>query len=103
MYDWTVPVTPKTEPAQIQAMQDRLVEWGWLEDLMKNPEAYKPGELDEATLQAVTAFQTYYNTTVQDVLLPIDPEKIEIAPDTLALLMVENPKPEQMILNPEMQ
>ena len=98
VYDWTQPVDATTDPAQIKALQDRLVEWGWLSAL---PESYTEGELDEQTLDAVTRFQDYYNANVQDVLPPIDAEQPAIAPETLALLMTGTP--DVTYINPEMQ
>ena len=74
-----MPVTVDSDPTIIAQMQARLVEWNWLES-----EVYVPGQLDEATIQAVLDFQ---NAVGADSLQPVDPMDPIIGTDTLALLM----------------
>ena len=90
----TQPVSIDSDAQVIVLVQDRLVEWGWLP-----MEVYVPGELDEATVQAVTDFQNYYTENTGETLLPMYAELPVIETDTLAVLMADG---DVAWLNPEM-
>ena len=80
--DWSLPVTVDTDASIVQALQNRLVEWGWL-----LPEGYAVGQLDGPTLAAVEEFQSWYNDTYGAQLTPVNYEIPTIEADTLLPLM----------------
>ena len=73
------PITPDADPETIGQLQMRLVGWGWLED-----GSFETGMLDDATLQAVRSFQSWYNENYNGELPPAG-ESVDAA--TAALLM----------------
>ena len=80
-------------------MQNRLSDWGWL--TFDGDGAAARGQLDDATLNAVLAFQTYVNEQYASggTLALVDPTAgdPEIGTDTLKLIFntdgVSIPKP----------
>ena len=65
----------KLTEEEIIELQDKLVALGWLES-----DSYTPGTLDEATLEALSRFQEYCNTTLEMELPVIDPLDATIDP-----------------------
>ena len=55
---WTCDVTVSSDVEAIAMIQQRLVEWGWLEK-----DSYAKGNLDAATVQAVIDFQNACNAS----------------------------------------
>ena len=86
---WANPISADSDPALIEQLQARLIQWGWL-----NAEGCAKGSLDEATLGAVRDFQAWYNESHDPKLAPLE---TAVMPDTLAILMNETgetwPKP----------
>lgn len=76
---WSSPVTSDSDSDTIRQIQRQLVNLGWLEG-----GDYEEGELDEATLQAVRDFQTFYNDNFGGEL---GQAMSSIDPQTLSLLM----------------
>ena len=66
----------------IAQLQSRLVSWGWLEE-----GGYESGALDDATLQAVRAFQSWYNENYGGELPYAE---FTVDADTLSLLLNQN-------------
>ena len=70
-------------------MQTVLADWGWL--TLDGEGAAVRGQLDETTLNAVLAFQTYVNEQYAQgstplVLIDLAAENPEVGTDTLKLL-----------------
>ena len=77
---WQEPISQDSDPAAIYVIQLRLVEWLWLEE-----NAFVEGELDEATINAIIAFQNFCIESGLN-LEPCFPEEPFIEVDTLWLL-----------------
>ena len=58
----------KLNEEEIIELQDKLVSLGWLAR-----DIYTPGTLDEATVNAISRFQSYCNVTFEMELTVIDP------------------------------
>ena len=79
---WLNPIDSNSDPTLISAVQARLVEWGWLQ-----ANTYTDGTLDDATLNAVIAFQNDYNANYGGMLVLTTFEERIIGADTLGVLM----------------
>ena len=77
---WQETITAHSDAEAIHTIQKRLVEWKWLAD-----GSFSKGSLDDATLQAVIAFQNYCNESGMSVLVS-DPGDPAIETDSLRLL-----------------
>ncbi len=77
---WREPITPDSDPEAIKVMQERLVEWKWLEK-----KSFDKGVLDDVTVDAVLLFQSTCLEYGMNVEL-IDVEHPEVGVDTLWLL-----------------
>ena len=77
---WDSVIGLDSDPEAIKVIQQRLVEWLWLEE-----ESFEEGELDEATALAIAAFQQFCIDSGLN-LEPIDLEAPMIETDTLWLL-----------------
>ena len=94
---WGEPVNADTEPERIALLQNRLLELGWLHEKTEDGfPAYQEGTFDQATMQAVLDFQTWYNENVAQseemMLVPILFDGTETQPpfvsvESLKLLM----------------
>ena len=91
-----------SDPALISQVQQRLNAWGWL-SLNPDEGGAQEGVLDQPTMDAVLAFQTYVNEQYAQSgvqLTPVDLEQPNptIGSDTLKFLMndqgIEVLKPE---------
>ncbi len=82
---WLNPIDSNSDPMLISAVQARLVEWGWLQ-----ANTYADGTLDDATLNAVIAFQNDYNANYGGMLVLTTFEERIIGADTLGVLMNAN-------------
>ena len=97
---WDMPLTRASDPALIEQMQDILARWNWL--TLDGDGAAARGQLDDVTLNAVLAFQTYVNEQYAPESTPLalvdlasgDPQ---IGTDTLKLIFntdgISIPKP----------
>ncbi|MDO4865618.1 MAG: hypothetical protein Q4C10_03605, partial [Clostridia bacterium] len=81
---WNTPIDAYSDSSLISQVQSQLVLNGMLGD-----GAYTAGVLDDATIQAVIAFQDYCANNYGSALTPIDPANPVIDTQTLALLMSE--------------
>lgn len=79
---WTVPMDANSNPEMINVLQMRLEEWGWLASM-----TYTPSVLDDPTIVAVAAFQSYYNITFYGTLPVASIEERIVSADTLTILM----------------
>ena len=79
---WANPLDSNSDPSVISAVQARLVEWGWLP-----ANTFADGALDDATLNAIIAFQNDYNANNGGTLVPATLEERVVGADTLAVLM----------------
>lgn len=77
---WQDTITADSPAEAIHTIQKRLVEWKWLAE-----GSYSKGELDEATAEAVIAFQNYCNENGKSVEIS-DAAELAIHKDTLHLL-----------------
>ena len=68
-----------SDPSLIARIQKRLAKWGWLSD-------YAEGELDDATMEAVYSFESYYNENYGGSLASGD----SISGETVGLILNEN-------------
>ena len=91
--DWNIALTPDSNQAMIEAVQQKLVELKWLQS-----NHFTAGSLDDATIQAVIAFQTYCNDALGSALIPCAVENPSIGSDTLLLLM--NPTETEALVAP---
>lgn len=82
---WDAPVDCSTDAELIYQIQNRLVDWGWL-----NKDEFSRGKLDEATVQSIISFQTNFNTNYGGALEIIDLDNPIISVDTLNVLMKQN-------------
>ena len=97
---WDMPLTRASDPALIEQMQDILARWNWL--TLDGDGAAARGQLDDVTLNAVLAFQSYVNEQYAPESTPLalvdlasgDPQ---IGTDTLKLIFntdgISIPKP----------
>ena len=97
---WDSPLTRASDPAVIGQMQDILASWNWL--TLDGDGAAARGQLDDVTLNAVLAFQTYVNEQYAPDSTPlalVDPAAgdPQIGTDTLKLIFntdgISIPKP----------
>lgn len=81
---WAAPIDAYSDSETIAALQQRLVEWGWL-----NVDDYTEGTLDDATIDAVIRIQQYMSERGVNYMIcdPMDPV-VDVA--TLQLMFDES-------------
>ncbi len=79
--NWDSPIDAYSDYDHIVAIQNRLVEWGWLAQ-----DSFQLGQLDDATCSAVWNLQDYINQNYGTALEMTDTETRTIGMDTLAYL-----------------